>query len=564
MILSLHIKNIALIQELTVELGKGLNILSGETGAGKSIIIDSLSFVLGDRADRSLIRFGEKQARVEVIFENSNPNVNKLLEEYGVETDDVIIITRNMTEDKSVCRINGRIVNLSILRAVVGLLVDIHTQNEHQSLLKNSTQMSLLDNFSPKTIEIKKKYQEFLNYYNDIQNKLQKYSTFEERNRTIELLRYQIEEIEKAMPYENEENDLTNERNRYYNYQKINTALISADEALNGNKTQGAISSLNTAILELNSIVQYDDALNEYIERLESVKIETDDIAQSIKDKLDTEGIKNINIDLTEKRLEEIRLIKKKYGKTIEQIQSYLDTSKERLEMLENAEAAMEVLTRKLEKVAKDLIYYATLLHNERQNSSKQFCNSIVEHLNDLGMKNTVFEIMLDFPNNDEDILNNLTQNGVDKVEYMLSPNLGEPVKPLSKIASGGEMSRFMLALKNVIAEIDDIDTLVFDEIDSGISGKIAKEVAKKLYNIARSRQVIAITHLPQLAAMADSHFLITKQINGDKTLTYLKLLDQENTYEEIMRLAGSTENSQIGLSHAKELKQWSTDYKNK
>lgn len=562
MILSLHIKNIALIQELTIELGKGLNILSGETGAGKSIIIDSLNFVLGDRADRSLIRHGEKAARVEVVFDNKNGNADSLFDQYGIEKDDVIIITRMMTEDKSECRINGRIVNLSALRAVVGLLVDIHSQNEHQSLMKAATQMSLLDNFSPQSAQIKKNYQKFLKDYYEIMHKLEQYSTIEERNRTIDLLRFQIEEIEKALPSENEEADLANERNRYYNFQKIFNSLTNANDALKGNRTEGVINALTSCICELNSILKYDDGLNVLLERLESVKIEAEDIADAIQDKLDSEGIETMNIDAIEKRLEEIRLIKKKYGKSVGEIEEYLDKAKEKLDMLENAEIAVEKLSKQLNTTSKELITYAKQLHNERESSSKAFCNSIVEHLSDLGMKNTVFEIDLNFPDSDEEILNNLTQNGADTVEYLLSPNLGEPVKPLSKIASGGEMSRFMLALKNVIADIDDIDTLVFDEIDTGISGKIAKEVAKKLYNIARSRQVIAITHLPQLAAMADSHYLITKRVVDDKTNTFLSLLDEQKTYREIMRLAGSSENSQIGLSHAKELKDWAYQYK--
>lgn len=563
MILSLHIENIALIQKLTLELGKGLNILSGETGAGKSIIIDSLNFVLGDRADRTLIRYGEKIARVEVVFDNSNPNTDSLFDEFGLDKDDIIIITRMMTEDKSECRINGRLVNLSVLRAVVGLLVDIHSQNEHQSLLKASTQMALLDNFSSKTAEIKRNYQSSLKDYYEICSKLEQYTSFEERNRTIELLKYQVEEIEKSLPYENEETELINQRNKYYNFQKIHSSLSNASDVLGG-RGECAINSLSISLRELSSISRYDEDLSPLIDRLESAKIEVEDIADTLRNKIDTEDIESIDIEKTEKRMEEIRLLKKKYGKSIEEILEYLQTSKDKLDMLENAEVAMEKLQKQLNIVSSDVIKYAKQLHNERQLSSNAFCAAIVEHLNDLGMKNTVFEIFLGFPDNEQEILNNLSQNGADTVEYMLSPNLGEPVKPLSKIASGGEMSRFMLALKNVIAEIDDIDTLVFDEIDTGISGKIAKEVAQKLYNIAKTRQVIAITHLPQLAAMADNHFLISKKVIAEKTLTELSLLDNQKTYEEIMRLAGSTENSQIGLSHAKELKEWASNYKSK
>ena len=263
--------------------------------------------------------------------------------------------------------------------------------------------------------------------------------------------------------------------------------------------TLGALSLISKAIDELKSIETYDDSLISLIERLESVEIEVDDISQTLKEKLSSEGIDDINIDTIEKRLDEIRLIKKKYGKTIEEIENFLNEASERLDMLLNCEKNIEKLQKQLKESGLMLIQKAKALHKIRHESSNRFSNSIVKHLKDLGMTNTVFMIDLNFPEDDKDILNNLTINGVDKVEFLWSPNLGEPVKPLAKIASGGELSRFMLALKNVIADIDDIGTLVFDEIDSGISGKIAKEVAKKLCYIASARQVLAITHLPQL-----------------------------------------------------------------
>ncbi len=562
MIISLHIKNIALIQELNLELKKGLNILSGETGAGKSIIIDSLNFVLGDRADRSLIRFGEKEARVEVVFDSINQEARKALAEYGIENDDdVIVINRMMNEDRSECRINGRIVNLSTLRAVVGQLVDVHSQNEHQSLLKTSTQLNILDSFSSKIAEIKEDYHATLQMYYKIQAKLEQYSTAEERSRTIDLLTYQINEIEKNMPDEGEEEALINGRKRYYNFQKIYDALNGAYEKLYGGGYESALNLISKANMELESIEDCDNTLSDICDRLESAKIEIEDIAYSLKDKL-SENIENIDIDYIEKRLENIRLLKKKYGNSIEEIAAFLNNAKEKADMLINAENSLVQLNKEIDIVSQKLIAQAKLLHEERQKGAAILSKSILAHLNDLGMKNTVFEINLDFPDTDEGILNNLTLNGADKVEFLLSPNKGEPVKPLAKIASGGEMARFMLSLKNVIADIDNIGTLVFDEIDSGISGKIASEVAKKLYNIAKNRQVIAVTHLPQLAAMADYNFLIEKQEIGEKTLTKLKLLNENETYEELMRLAGASSGSQTGLSHAKELKRQATEYK--
>ncbi|MDD4315788.1 MAG: DNA repair protein RecN [Clostridia bacterium] len=562
MISSLSIKNIALIQELTISLGRGLNILSGETGAGKSIIIDSLHFVLGDRADRSLIRHGENAARVEVVFDINNPDIGGVLEEYGIENDDYIIINRMMTEDRSECRINGRIVTLATLRAVVGNLVDIHSQNEHQSLMKLSTQLKLLDDYSPLTAPKRDLYQSLLKDYRRISEDMQKFGDEEDRNREISLLSYQVDEISKAKPLEGEEEKLFADRNKYYNYQKISGALTSASDCLGGEMTECASTKISKAYSELSYILKYDESLSGIIDRLESARIEIDDISQSIADKLSGEGIETLDIDRIEKRLEEIRLLKKKYGKTIQDIENYLSRAKERLDVLENAEFNISKLDSELKKVKNELANAARALSTIRKDSARSFSKAIVRHLDDLGMKNTVFEIRIDFPDREEEIFSALTPSGVDKVEFLLSPNIGEPVKPLSKIASGGEMSRFMLALKNVIADIDDIDTLVFDEIDTGISGKIAKEVAKKLYNIAVSRQVIAVTHLPQLASMSDCHYLISKSVKEGKTVTDLELLDEQNTYAELMRLAGSAENSEIGLSHAKELKKWADDYK--
>ena len=319
--------------------------------------------------------------------------------------------------------------------------------------------------------------------------------------------------------------------------------------------------NLAEAINEISSISKYDSSLNKLIERLESARIEIDDIGETINSKISNESLQDISIDIIEKRLDELYLIKKKYGKTYQEINKFLENANEEIAILKNAEKQISVLNNELSNLENKLKELATKLHYLRMESSKNFSKSITKHLSDLGMNNTIFEINIEFPKENE-IIENLNNYGADKVEFLLSPNVGEPLKPLVKIASGGELSRFMLALKNVIAEIDKIDTLVFDEIDTGISGNIAKEVSKKLYNIAKDRQVVAVTHLPQLASMADKQFLIKKIVDKNKTITKLKLLQGNDVYQEIMRLSGSNENSEIGLSHAKEMKKWANDYK--
>lgn len=563
MIASLHIKNIALIKELSIEFSQGLNILSGETGAGKSIIIDSLTFVLGDRADRSLIRYGEDSARVEVVFSDVNENVFSSLSEHGLdEGDDVVIVSRMMTATKSECRINGHIVNLSTLRNVVGLLVDVHSQNEHQSLMQVSNHIKILDEYDGRIKQKLASYRELLGQYKDIKQKLEEYSTLDDRERQMDILRYQIDEINEKIMKEGEEEGLLADRSRAYNLQKIVSAINEAVHSLGGANGFGGIDTISKAVNILSTVSKYDDSLEDYIDRLDSIRIEASDVLSSLEDKISDDGGYDINIDYVEKRLEEIRLIKKKYGSDIATVTAFLEKAAAKLDGLENAEVEVERLNKRLSIVSASLLNAAKELHSNRKAAAAKFAKAILSHLSDLGMKNTSFEIVINSAEADEDILASLNSSGMDRVEFMLSPNAGEPLKPLIKIASGGEMSRFMLALKNVIAEIDEIGTLVFDEIDTGISGRIAMEVAKKLYNIAKSRQVLAITHLPQLASMADKQYLISKAVVDGKTLTSVTPLDEQNMLNEIMRLAGSTENSEIGLKHAKELKNWAKDYK--
>ena len=562
MISSLHIQNIALIRDLSLDLHPGLNILSGETGAGKSIIIDSINFVLGDRADRSLIRYGEMTARVELVFDrlDNYDEISAALEEIGVECeDDTVIVSRYMTAEKSECRINGRIVNLSNLRRIVAGLVDIHSQNEHQSLMRSANHIGLLDAFDEKILAKKEKYRLKLAEYRELLAKRESFLSQDERERRLDTLRYQIEEIERINWTDPEEEEtVKNARTKYYNAQKIIDGLTAAANNV-GDDNMGALYALKNAMVELRGVTKYDEGLNELYDRLESLSIEAEDVYETLRDKLD-ESAEYVDIEAIESRLNEIRSVKKKYGATVEDVQEFLEKARIECDALENAEVEIEEVEKKISSVESVLLQNAKELHELRVKTANKFDKSICENLRELGMKNSVFESKIDY----DDTLDGLNANGADTVEFMLSPNLGEPLKPLSKIASGGEASRFMLALKNIIAEVDKIGTLIFDEIDTGISGVIAKVVAKKLYDIAKLRQVIAITHLPQLASMADYNYLIEKKVVDDKTLTFVKCLSGEEVYAEIMRLTGAVENSSVGLTGAKELKDWANEYKRK
>ena len=562
MISYLNIKNVAIISSLELELFDGLNILSGETGAGKSIVIDSINFVLGDRADRSLIRYGESTASVEVVFDKVKnfSEIQKILIDSGIDCDDnQIIVTRSMTSDKSECRINRKIVPLSLLRSVVSLLVDTHTQNEHQTLLKTSNQIRILDGFLPNLNDIKKKYNESLARYKSICEEINAYSDKQQREREIDMLSYQIEEIDKAALREGEEEELKAKRSTYYNRQKIVSSLKTSYEALSGESGFGATRLVGDAMSELKRISEYDPDLIDLSDRLDACRIELSDIEETVYDKLNNGDMENVNIDVLEKRLEEIRLISKKYGKTIEDINDYYQKATEKLDRLLNAESQLNKLEKKAEESMLELMALAEKLHEKRIEASKKLSKAIKQNIADLGMKNAVFEIRIDKFTDD---CRKYTENGFDQIEFMLSPNIGEPVKPLAKIASGGEISRFMLALKNVIAEIDDVDTLIFDEIDTGISGVIARVVAEKMYNISRSRQVIAITHLPQLGSMADENYLIEKRVVSGKTMTFVDHLEADGVIRELMRLSGAVENSEVGRNNAIELKEKANQFK--
>jgi DNA repair protein RecN (Recombination protein N) len=564
MLLSLHIKNIALISELSLEFGPGLNILSGETGAGKSIIIDSLNFVLGDRADRGLIRHGESTASVQAVFSVHNPGLSQLLLENGIQEEDTIIVRRTMNENgRGDCRVNGVLVNLSFLKNMMSLLVDIHSQHENQALLNESNHIRILDNFSHRTSILKEKYRQSFAELKEAERELSAFPDAAERDRKIDILEFQLDEIKKANLREGEEESLIKERAKFYNSQKVLNGLSAAVALLDGdNGGFGANPSLHSAIKELNAIASYDDSYADLSGRLESAKIELADISDTLKRELENSAFDPSKMETIEKRIEEIRKLKRRFGSTVEEIETYAEKASSELAVLRSAAERIGMLKEKIEIQKSIAVKLAKELHAVRSEDAAAFSAAIIKNLTDLGMAESTFAVDFDYPAEDETFSSHLHENGADAVRFMISPNKGEPLRPLSKIASGGEMSRFMLGLKNITAELEDIDTLVFDEIDSGISGRIAKVVACKLYNIAKTRQVLAVTHLPQLASMADTHYLIEKNVIGGKTLTSVEALDEEASLKEIMRLAGSIEKSESGLENAKEMKKWADAYK--
>lgn len=544
MLLSLRIKNIALIEECFITLDKGLNILSGETGAGKSIVIDSLSFVLGGRADKSLIRYGQTSAQVEGVF-SVDESFYPIMEDLGLEVDDTLIIKRTMTESRNEVKVNGHTFTLSMLKRLTSQLADILGQHEHQSLLKVSNHLGILDRYNDRIGELKGEFKQSYDNYRSILAELDTFGDEGYRERRKDTLLYQIEEIKKADPKPDEEEELLKQREKYRNAERLLEGVSGAYNALEGEASVGML--VSEAINSLRSISRYDDSIRELEDRLDSIKIDLSDIADELQGYGEDFDFDERLADRVERRVDELKRLKKKYGATISDVIDELDRMQEEYDELQEADEKIEKLTIKLSKAKKETYLKAEELSKERKKTAKNFESAILKELSCLAMKGTMFEVL--FKPVEEDKLNS---NGIDDVEFMISPNVGEPLKELAKIASGGEMSRFMLALESVISKLDNIQTLVFDEIDTGISGRVAETVAEKLSEISVTKQVIAVTHLPQLASFSDNHYLINKFVKDGKTHTELKLLNLEEKISEVARLAGAQ--TELSKAHAKEM----------
>lgn len=558
MLCQLRIQNIALIEECTLTMERGLNILSGETGAGKSIIIDALSFVLGSRADKSLIRYGSGQATVEAVF-CVDADQYPLMEEMGLEPEETVIIRRTMTDTRNDIRVNGTSFTLAMLRRLTAGLVDIHGQHEHQSLLQTDSHLEILDKYGSLTEPLDKVAALYAEY-RAVCKDLAQYGDEMERARRLETLAYQIEDITKVAPQPSEEEALLQEREKLRNAQKIVGGVAESVAMLDGDEGVGALQALSVALARLRSVSHYDTVLDEWAERLDSARIEVDDVAACLREYVESFDFDSRTADRVERRVDELKRLKRKYGATIEDVLATLDTLQDEYDKLAGATEDIERLQARKEDLTRRLYNAAHALSLARRQAAVRFERDITEQLTDLAMKGTRFAVSFADEPDVEELDAVISRRGYDVVEFLISPNVGEPLKPLAKIASGGEMSRFMLALKNIIARLDNIETMVFDEIDTGISGAVARTVAQKLYNISRVKQVIAVTHLPQLASFADHHYLIRKQSDDTKTRTELVLLEGAARVEEVARLAGSQ--TDAGKAHAVSLMQEAAQYK--
>lgn len=564
MIKRLELKNIALIEHAIIDFEKGLNVLSGETGSGKSVIVDSINFVLGAKADKSMIRHGESECFASVTFDVSNNNTaREVIEDFGGEVEDEIIVNRKFNADsKSVIRVNGMPFTLSMLRAVTTSLVDVHGQSEHYSLMKKSEQLKVLDRFSNKTLSLlKTENRQIVASLKEIDKKLQGFGGSEsERAIRADILKYQIEEIQNADIKSGEEDELIAKKKMLQNAEKIAESLNSVKSAIYGD---GCISDmLGEAIRYFNQISSLSEDYSNLAERLKSASLELSDVADTADDYLSDIEFDEGEADRIEKRLDTIKTIKKKYGTSVDEVEEFLQKATNEYEKLINFDFEYSKLTTEKTKLIKELnAIYENITH-VRQASAKEFAQKVVNQLTSLGMKDASFSVKFE----DVEPISDApySENGNDVIEFAFSANLGEPEKPLSKIISGGEMSRFMLALKAIICEYQEISTYIFDEIDVGISGKTAETVAEKFADISKTIQVIAISHLPQICAFSDVSFAIEKITENGKTHTKINKLSSGRKISEIVRIIGGNDASEVAVMHAKEMIASADKYKNK
>ncbi len=562
MLSRLTIKNVALIENADITFGEGLNVLSGETGAGKSVILDSVNFVLGAKADRSMIRYGETECLVKAEFSvPETARAVQTLRDMDIDSDGEIIISRKFSEaGKNAVKINGNTVTATMLRKVTDSLVDVHGQSEHFFLLQESNQLKTLDGVvGEKIIVLKQELAELLKESRRIDGQIDMLGGDEqERARRIDLLKFQIEEITSVDLQEGEEEELIAKRNKINNLEKIILSLKEATQALSGEA--GVLDGLRGASRALSSVSSLDESYAATYEKLESLAIEADDVAETLTDLGDELYFDENEAEETENRLDTIRALKRKYGADKKQIDKYLISIQSEYDLLSDCEGQYAILTKEKEKNADKIYKICREMTDIRKKCGECFCLRVVEELKTLNIPHAQFEIQFNVYTK-EDVAN-ANANGLDSVCFLFSANAGEPMKPLGKIISGGEMSRFMLAVKTQLSSINEISTYIFDEIDAGISGKTAKVVGEKLARIAKNTQIIAVSHLAQIAVMSDNEFLIEKEEACGKTLTQVFALNVDEQKREIVRLLGGNDNDEYALKHAEELLKQAKEYK--
>lgn len=545
----LKIENIAIIESAEIEFSRGFNVLSGETGAGKSIILDSINAVLGFRTSRELIRTGASEARVTALFSCISENVEMKLEELSLPLtpDKTLLVSRVISPDKNVCKVNNALTNVSALREIGAELISIHGQQDNRELLNNETHISYIDSIGDLTAVVGD-YTALYNELLSLKSQIKKLSgNKEEKARRIDILSYQIDELEKAEVNPGEWESLKNRRTELQNFERIQESLSATYDALSGGDSyKGAVEMVSGAFRELSSIGKFSNDIQAISEKLGDLYYELSDIADTIRDNISGDGYNPLELEEIENRLDLLYKLSKKYGETEEEMLMFLENAKKELSEISLSDEVLDELKIKYSKKLTETENLAKKLSESRKKEAKIFCEKVCDELRFLDMPSVQF--LVDFKEVD------LCENGIDSVEFLISANVGEIPKPIAKIASGGELSRIMLALKTVLAHKDKIPTMIFDEIDAGVSGRAALKVASKLKDVSNGKQVLCVTHLAQLMSYADSHYLIEKAVRDGKTYTGVTLLDLEGRKKEIARITSGGEITQTQLDNALEM----------
>lgn len=550
MILNLYIENIAVIEKTSIDFSDGFNVMTGETGAGKSIVIDSINLILGHRAPKDIIRTGSERAFISATFDSLSSEVTELIENlgYSIAEDGLLIIQREINlNGKGTCRINSRPATVASLKQIGKYLINIHGQHESYGLLSPDTHLEYVDNLGGLNIDLENYRSEF-NELRKLKLNLDEGSIDEsEKARKVDLLKYQINEIEEINPIRGEEEELKEQREIFMNSEKISSSISKSKELINGDETNiGALQLLESATNSILEVSPYISTANDLYSRMKNLVYELEDCASEIINMSDDVEYDSDEMEKIELRLDDIYKLTRKYGSNIDEVLEYLKKAKDELENIEFFEEKIEKLKVLFKECKLRTIKLADILSKRRKQVADIFAKNVKEELEFLAMPGVKFCISIK--------KGNLNINGFDEIEFLISTNPGEDPKPISKIASGGELSRIMLAIKSVSADNDRIDSLIFDEIDTGISGAVAQKVGIKLKEVSKKRQVICVTHSAQIASLSDIHFLISKSVKNNRTYTSIKKLDLDGRKKEIARIIGGEKITDTTLANASEM----------
>ncbi|MBO1512434.1 DNA repair protein RecN [Metabacillus bambusae] len=557
MLAELSIKNFAIIESLTVSFEKGLTVLTGETGAGKSIIIDAIHLLAGARGSSEFVRYGEKRAELEGLFlldDEKHPVYTKC-EDFGIDVSDGMIVLRRdlSSSGKSICRINGKLVTIAILREIGQYLVDIHGQHDNQELMNEENHLTLLDQYGGKKVkQALGEYVEIYKSFDLLRKKITQLSENEqEMAHRLDLLQFQLEEIESADLQPKEDELLQEEKTQISNYEKIYESLQNSYNSLHGEHK--GLDWVGHAMSNLEDVGLINTTLKELSETISNAYYLLEDLSYQVRNELEALEFDPERLNFVESRLNEINHLKRKYGQSVEEILTYSAKIEDEIDTIQNRDSHLHKLQKELDSVLQDLTIEANNVTSIRKNFAKVLIDEIHRELKELYMEKTTFDVNFAKKRTSTNDLK-YSPAGIDEVEFYLSTNPGEPLKPLSKTASGGELSRIMLAMKSIFSQHQGITSIIFDEVDTGVSGRVAQAIAEKIYRVSNGSQVLCITHLPQVAAMADTHLYIAKETNTGRTKTSVKPLAEEEKIKEIGRMIAGVEVTELSKEHAKEL----------